>query len=873
MKLDNINDLEKLVFYDTKDENGNVINHAHLILKDGTNREISRTDGYDVIRQIAASLNIKTMAELDKYYENDNCLFEYMTENQYNIMYKSQITNDNIANSSLFTKMNKSAFDEEVNTSADLNDDNYTAEEIQEYDQEDYYDDEPGIFSRIADKIKKTSIGKKLTAFALIATIATGVYAISNRKSKVGQMTDSNIDYSASTTLKDVGIEENFSNITEYSKLLESTTNRHQYDVMKLMGENLDYYNITFADHYIESGKDVRANLTWDEMISLYAAYNEYSMSENADEVKAKIAAIFNGYVLDEKEFYDNYTQATLQLMGAYVLETRDAQVNSWQYITSTEGQEFVKKYNEMFLAAKEATGSQKVELVNKFYLELYKDFPISKEERTTGISHTQERESIKQYKLAITPIVAASEILFQNLEIDHTFSDVTIEFFDDLGLCNMASKQFDDMRSVLISSTTDYSSAKYSQFKSIKETELKSKGYYFVSDSRRDLSRLDAFKSIVNLQRECFDNISSNSTGYSSSSNSKSTSSNSSSNSSSGYTSSSSSSNTTYRTESSSYSTSSREEVISKAGITKVQEAEAEVNRSIEIENSYNKTQAEIEAEKNRQRLQQEADEESRKNQKIVKEDNKDLQDKINEVNNNINNGKTQNESDFGNHDVKIDDEYKDENGNIDKSVKDITTDSTGVKTTNNLPDPNKTGAEFDANAPKTDSTSNPTYIEEDYNPSTDPDCIDVTNNTNTTTTTTENKETESSSSNTITENTSTESSSSEENFYTEEVTTETTTTVETVVEEEIITNNSDKVSDIDTDVNTNTCTTKETETTSTVTEPVSTETKVTESTETKQTVIEYEIPTKTADEIVDEYLDSLELPSSDEIAKTLTK
>ena len=88
-------------------------------------------------------------------------------------------------------------------------------------------------------------------------------------------------------------------------------------------------------------------------------------------------------------------------------------------------------------------------------------------------------------------------------------------------------------------------------------------------------------------------------------------------------------------------------------------------------------------------------------------------MQNKVNDANSTINNGGTVNESDFGGHDVDFDPEHEDGNGNLNDSVTDITTDGTGAKTENDLPDPNQTGAIFDGTASATTTTKTGTDTE----------------------------------------------------------------------------------------------------------------------------------------------------------------
>ena len=83
-------------------------------------------------------------------------------------------------------------------------------------------------------------------------------------------------------------------------------------------------------------------------------------------------------------------------------------------------------------------------------------------------------------------------------------------------------------------------------------------------------------------------------------------------------------------------------------------------------------------------------------------------MQDRIDDANDQIDqnhdsdpsNDRPVNEDDFGDHNVHFDDDHQDGNGNLNDSVENITTDPTGDQTDQPLPDPNVTGAAFDAQA-----------------------------------------------------------------------------------------------------------------------------------------------------------------------------
>lgn len=751
----------KIVFYKFYDEKKNIVEASYLFFTDGTARLATKEEGLSLVPEITKEEGIHTADALSEYINKDDSRIYTMSGNEFAKRFNSFLIKPKeearpVDFKSSFASDAKSVFEEDEDI--DLDSDNEEFEEIEEK--------KPGkiksFIKRFTDRIKKSKLAKKITVTALAIAICFGL-ATNARNTKKGQMVNSNIDYSQTVT------DENLTNdeiISEFEILLARTTVASQKDAMTLMSDNLDYFNGTFADKFVEEGKNIRAALSWDEMMALQLAYNDYSKDE--------IKAIFNGYELDSKKFDGYYKNANLQLMGAYILETRDTQVDSYKYIRDVEGQEFVKKYNEMFLQCKEATGKEKVELVNKFYQEIHKDFPISDDIRETGISHSDPRGSIKQYKIAITPIVTAAEMIFQNLEIDHTLSDKAIAYFNDLGFCNLAVNQFERAKTILLAANTDTTQPLYEEFRNAKIKELEAKGIYITEDKSRNLNELDAFNLIVNKQ---VDMTSSN--YFEGATSSKTTTS----------TSTRTESSTSYRTESKTTTTNDRKKAVEMTSEEAVRNAEKEVDKQVERENAANKKKAEEEAEKKRQELQKEADEQAKKNEEAVKKDDKDFQDKINQANDKKNNGGTVNEKDFGDHNVKFDDDKKDNNGNLNDSIKDITTDGSGANTP--LPDPNETGAKFDAKAPA--------HVESAPTPVPTPS----TNN-----------------------NSSSSSNSSGEGFYTEEVTTKSAPApVATPA-------------------------------------PVSTPAPTTAP---KQSIIEYEEPVKTNEQIVDEYIQSLENESNE--------
>ena len=513
------------------------------------------------------------------------------------------------------------------------------------------------IFQRAIDKLKKNKIVRNIAIGATALAIALFGYSCGARQTQVGQIINP-------PSIEQTMLEETSK---EYMRLLKQTKNETQKESMTHASYMMDNYNTTFANAYLQPGSDVKAALTWDEMMSLNLAYNDYSPEE--------LSAMFNGSSVDATTFSNAYKNGTLQLMGAYVIADDEDPVNSYKFLRDEQQQEFVKKYEYMFYAAKNAeTEEDMIERVNAFYAELHKDFPITEEVRTQGISHAEGRAQLEPHKLAVTPIVAASEMMFQNLAIDHTLSDQAIAYFNDLGLCNMADSIFEKAMYITLTDETDKNSPTYDEFKAVKIAELESENSYNIGDAERDLSQLDEFKYWVNGQYltkfgyEWKDGKVVYTTHTST--------------------------HTVTRTETPTTTTDSREEDVQAAGEDKVKEAEDAVDAELEKENEQARQEAEKEAEEKRQEEQQKADEERKEQEEEVRKDDEDLQNDIEDANDTIEQGGTVNEDDFGDHNVDFDPEYSDDNGNLDNTVTDITTDGTGaVDGDEELPDADSLG------------------------------------------------------------------------------------------------------------------------------------------------------------------------------------
>ena len=68
------------------------------------------------------------------------------------------------------------------------------------------------------------------------------------------------------------------------------------------ISSSLNGFNKVFADNYVESGHDIKAALSFDEVVALQQAYNNYSSDE--------IRAYFNGYEVDAVYMSNAYKSA-----------------------------------------------------------------------------------------------------------------------------------------------------------------------------------------------------------------------------------------------------------------------------------------------------------------------------------------------------------------------------------------------------------------------------------------------------------------------------------------------------------------------------------------------------------------------------------
>ena len=606
----------------------------------------------------------------------------------------------------------------------DAFDDDFDNENEDENDNENENDDDndrttspkkENIIKRLWKKIKRSPIGKKITAVivsaALIFGIGGGLYSCSKRQTREGVMNNSNIvtmndseDAKNSTNgIIIVGDNSSYNNCT-VKQLLDVTTSQVQKESMSNLQKSIIGFNESFADAHTGSYQnaagetvDVRAALSFDEMVALQQAYNDYS--------KTELKAYFNGTDVSKDSLTRSYKDASLQLMGAYVIETSEHPVDMSGLINSEEGKAFYNKYHQMFLAAKTATGDEKLEKIKEFYSAVKTDFPITQEVRTEGIAHADDYATLASYKLSVAPMIAAGEIMWQNLEVDETLDDSTIDFLNDLGLCNYAESKFGTIETISLTSESDSTNPLYEQYKSAFEKELKEKNIYVIDDEHRELSKLQEFQEAVNWHFE-------NEESYGYSSGVVMTTSE------------------TYQEKYSwqeSHTTYSSEQTRETVEASQIPDGvrndlENQVNSEIASENGQAKQEAEKKAEETQKEMQKEEDKKAEQIEEEIKKDDQQFQDQVDKANETIDrnnsdqdtsNDEKVNESEFGGN-VDFDEDHSDDNGNLDDSVENITTNGDGDQTGEELPDPNQTGAEFDQKAPSGDSSSSAEQLEE---------------------------------------------------------------------------------------------------------------------------------------------------------------
>lgn len=694
-------EIENIIIYKSI-EDGIEIKKSCIIYKDGSIKEGNFEDAVVAIKEVAKERNITTKAELKEIINKE--IVYTMTEEEFkNSSLLSQEKEE--ANTIVITKEEQEEIindDEEVvyeeNYDEENNNDNYYIDYTEEYEN---------------DSSKSDGCLKVVAGTIVVGLIIAGTAYALSRCSKLGEKlvegtttttTTDNIDETTNTTgtkttTETTKIVYNNDLYDDYTlvELLNVTTNDFQKSSMINLSSSLTGFNNIFANKYLESGHDIKAALSFDEVVALQQAYNNYSVDE--------VRAYFNGYEVDAIHMSNAYKSASLQLMGAYAIENKENPVDMSILIDSTEGIDFYNRYHAMFLAAKEATGEEQLKLVKEFYDSVRKDFPITEEVRTEGISHSEDHNTLKDYQLAVAPMIASAEMIFQNIDVDYTLKDGEIDFINDIGLCNHADDKFERLETIMLGAYEDNENPLFEQYRNAIIAELKKDNNYVIDDAHRELSNLRRFQEVVN--HDALWKHRTTYTGHFGES----------------YTDSYGETTITWEESSTDYTTTTTTETT-----TIPDEDKKKVDQATEDDNNNARKKAEEEAEAEARRQQEEENRRRKAIEDEIAEDDKNIEKDIDNINKTIDgnnkdtdssNNKPVNENDYDN--IDFDDNHSDKDGNLDDSVKNVTTDGSGAN--QDLPDPNVTGAKFDTKVTQTNSNipdyamenaeSNTSYIE----------------------------------------------------------------------------------------------------------------------------------------------------------------
>ena len=658
---------------------GKKVRKTSIFYNDGTVKNVDYyDDGIDAIKEVLKREHVTKVEELKEMMNNK--FFYTMSEEEFKEKYDSFLPQE-----------------ENLLATVDYEAESYYedfSEEEEEIEEDNSTDNNLTLKEKITETLTENDNEglKILSTIALGAVIIGGLMYVSTRCSKKGEIINSTNE----TTITPTPVQTNeteYPNIDDYTyvlnnndndlyndytfaQLLEVTNNEFQKNAMINASSAITGFNSIFAKNYIESGHDIKAALSFDEIVALQQAYNDYSIDE--------VRAYFNGYEVNAVEMSNNYKSATAQLIGAYIIESKENPVDMTILIDSQEGRDFYNRYHDMYLAAKYAEGEEQLRLVKEFYDAVREDFPITEEVRTEGISHSEDHSQVKDYQLAVIPMIDAAERIFRNLEVDYTLGNESeylsnYDFMNDLGLCNHVDDKYERLETIMLSAYEDNTNPLYEQYRNAIITELVNSNEYVIDDAHRELSNLRLFQQIINndpLWKHRNGEYNGSSYSYEEQSE-----------------------ETYYWSDSETVEYTETETSYAEIPSDEQQEVDEQINQ----ENEQARIEAEQAAEEERARQQAEEDQNAKDIEKEIEEDEKQLQEDINTANETINNNNSDNdytndtpvnESDF-NGDVDFDNNHSNDNGDLDSSVENITTDGTGADV--ELPDPNKSGEEFD--------------------------------------------------------------------------------------------------------------------------------------------------------------------------------
>lgn len=685
----NIKKIRNIVIYKTKEAIKSCV-----FYEDGTYEDGTYEDGLNACEIVAKERNVNSKDAFRDMMNHD--IVYVMSEKEFKEKFdtfKPEINKIDMNEIIAEVLEQDENIEEEIDSEEVIYEEDYNGDYYEEFNEdsideeeiEEEIDEEDNFFNNAGLKLRENNLGIKIGAAAVGLLVGIGLFTYCHRRSKEGKIENSNITttnttieetYESTLPEENITVEYNNDLYDDYtfSELLDVTTNEFQRNSMINLSASLNGFNGSFAENYIEAGNDIRAALSFDEVVALQQAYNNYSIDE--------VRAYFNGYEVNAIDMSNAYKNASLQLMGAYVIETSQNPVDMSILIDSQEGRDFYERYHSMFLAAKEATGEERIRLVNEFYQAVREDFPITEEVRTEGISHSEAHNSLEDYQLAVAPMIAAAEMMFQNLDVDYTLNTIEnniseIDFINDIGLCNHADDKFERLETIMLGSYEDNTNPLYEQYKNAIIAELQNNNNYVIDDSHRELANLRSFQTTLDSLNIFIDRF----TIYEGNTYISTTSSQAQS-----------SSTSSTRSWEESTTTTWTETTYTPMPITP--EAQAAIDAQIARDNAVGYQISMTDAQAEAARLQAEADRQAALVEAEIAAFNQQTQDQINDINNVINNGGTPNENNYSH--VDFDDNHSDRNGNLDDSVENVTTNPSGADQP--LPDPNRTGAEFDA-------------------------------------------------------------------------------------------------------------------------------------------------------------------------------
>ena len=734
-----------IVFYVYK-KNGKAQYESCIFYNDGTEKITSLKEAIPECRNILKEKKITSVLTMEEMVKNSDGIFHVMTRNEFRERHDEFVSKEildeelieeffinqldnmtDIEDEEEIEKSDKKVvtpppttvntnISEEIEDENSWYDDEDAEEEILEQPEEDKVVDFANIPQRKKNKgniFKRFKVRVEAIALATILLISGVAFGCSKQKTKAGIPTnntffttllnnnkgkenDINKEIPKTATTPRNKIVEEPANLLKssaeeigdntkwdgktYDELLDLTHNQSQKDAMTNIRKALLYFNDTFAKEYLEEGSNIRAALSFDEMLSLYVAFNDLD--------KDAIKAIFNGEEADSNKLGRNYRSAFLQLFGAYIISDSKTPVDLSPIIESEEGKQKYQKYSEMFYAIKDATAEERPALVQKYYDELRKDYPLTEDIITEGIAHADDYNNVDGSMLPIMIMTSALEAMEKAKVTDNTLSTIEMELSKDMAGCQIAYGAFDKAEIISLSTENDKTSPTLNQFRTAINLYLdENKINVPKNEDDRDLSKLKRFKEMVNPEdyEEVF---------------------------------------LEYH-ERFIETVEEDTEIITwtetKTEVTKIVEETTEeeipdgekaiIDKKTAEENNKAKEVGNKEADKNQAERQKIEDENAEQIKQEIEASDNDLQEKNATANETINNNNSDtnpkndtkvNESDFGDHGVNFSDDHSNSNGDLNDSVKNIATDSTGDQTGTDLPSPEDTEEEFEERVEK---------------------------------------------------------------------------------------------------------------------------------------------------------------------------